>query len=123
VRVRIAARYDEALAEGAAELGVARVPWTGRSAHHLYAVLVPPGTRDRVLDGLGARQVGCAVNYRSVHTLSYYRERFGHAREAFPHAADFGERTISLPMWPGLPLEAADRVVEALVAAVKEARG
>ena len=27
--------------------------WTGRSSHHLFPVLVPPGLRDQVLDGLG----------------------------------------------------------------------
>ncbi len=93
----------------------------GVSAHHLFAVLVPAALRDRVLAGLGRRRIGCAVNYRAVHTLAYYRDRFGFAREAFPHAAAFGERTITLPLWPNLPSDDVSVVVAALDAAISEA--
>jgi len=77
-------------------------------------VLVPAAVRDRVLDGLGERGIGAAVNYRAVHTLSYYREKLGHSRDAFPVAADIGERTISLPLYPQLTDREVDRVVSAL---------
>ena len=88
--------------------------WSGRSSHHLFPVLVPLGKRDQVLDGLGERGIGAAVNYRAVHTLKYYRERFGFARDAFPVAADIGDRTISLPLYAGLADRDVDRVVAAL---------
>jgi dTDP-4-amino-4,6-dideoxygalactose transaminase len=94
---------------------------TGTSGHHLFAVLVPAGTRDAVLAGLGRRGIGCAVNYRSIHTLTYYRERFGVPREVLPHAADFGDRTVSLPLWPALPLEDVDVVTAALKASIADA--
>ena len=68
----------------------------------------------RVLEGLSARGVGAAVNYRSIHTLTYYKERFGYARDAFPVAADIGERTISLPLYTQLADKDVDRVVAAL---------
>ena len=87
---------------------------SGRSGHHLFTVLVPRGRRDAVLDGLGERGVGCAVNYRAVHTLQYYREKFGYAPGAFPIAADIGERTISLPLHTQLTDREVDRVVAAL---------
>jgi UDP-4-amino-4-deoxy-L-arabinose-oxoglutarate aminotransferase len=76
--------------------------------------LVPARLRDRVLDGLGERGIGAAVNYRAVHTLKYYVETFGHASDAFPVAADIGERTISLPLYPQLTDREVDRVVAAL---------
>jgi dTDP-4-amino-4,6-dideoxygalactose transaminase len=88
--------------------------WSGRNSHHLFTVLLPPWLRDRVLDGMGERGIGVAVNYRAVHTLKYYRERFGHARDAFPVAADIGERTISLPLYTQLTEPEQDRVVAAL---------
>ena len=88
--------------------------WSGRSGHHLFTVLVPLGQRDAVLDGLGERGIGAAVNYRAVHTLQYYREKFGHAREAFPVAADIGDRTISLPLHTQLTERDVDRVAAAL---------
>jgi dTDP-4-amino-4,6-dideoxygalactose transaminase len=110
-REAIVLRYERAL-RGRADVDL--LSWSGRSSHHLFTVLVPARLRDRVLDGLGERGVGAAVNYRAVHTLSYYREKFGYARDAFPAAADIGERTISLPLYPQLTDRQVDRVVSAL---------
>jgi dTDP-4-amino-4,6-dideoxygalactose transaminase len=83
--------------------GVTLVERSGRSAHHLFAILVEETYRDRLLSFLGERRIGCAVNYRAVHELTYYRERFGHRPEDFPCAMDFGRRTVSLPLWPRMP--------------------
>jgi dTDP-4-amino-4,6-dideoxygalactose transaminase len=69
---------------------------------------------------LGERGVGVAVNYRAVHTLTYYRERFALPPESLPVAYDFGERTISLPLWPDLPLDDVDYVCDALEAALAQ---
>jgi UDP-4-amino-4-deoxy-L-arabinose-oxoglutarate aminotransferase len=110
-REAIVLRYERAL-RGRADVDL--ISWSGHSSHHLFTVLVPARLRDRVLDGLGERGVGAAVNYRAVHTLSYYREKFGYARDAFPVAADIGERTISLPLYPQLTDRQVDRVVSAL---------
>jgi dTDP-4-amino-4,6-dideoxygalactose transaminase len=104
-------RYERALAS---LRDVDLMSRTGRSSHHLFTVLVPKGRRDEVLDGLGERGIGAAVNYRAVHTLTYYKERFGYARDAFPVAADIGERTISLPLYADLSDREVDRVVAAL---------
>ena len=90
----------------------------GRSAHHLFTVLVPRGARDRVMARLGEAGVGAAINYRAVHTLTYYRERFALPEESLPHAADIGARTISLPLWPDLPHADVDYVTDALLSAV-----
>jgi UDP-4-amino-4-deoxy-L-arabinose-oxoglutarate aminotransferase len=110
-RAAIVARYETALR---GRVDVDLMSWSGRHSHHLFAVLAPPRLRDSVLDGLSERGVGAAVNYRAVHTLTYYRERFGYARDAFPVAAEIGERTISLPLYPQLTDAEVDRVVTAL---------
>jgi len=110
-RQAIVLRYERGLA---GQRDVDLIAWSGRSSHHLFTVLVPGPVRDAVLDGLGARGIGAAVNYRAVHTLKYYRETFGYARDAFPNAADIGERTISLPLYPGLTDAEVDRVIAAL---------
>ncbi|HEY5998748.1 MAG TPA: DegT/DnrJ/EryC1/StrS family aminotransferase [bacterium] len=90
-----------------------------RSGHHLFTVLVPRGVeRDAVLARLQAAGVGCAVNYRAVHTLTYFRETYGYAPGDFPAANDIGERTISLPLYPALTEEQIERVCAALREAI-----
>jgi UDP-4-amino-4-deoxy-L-arabinose-oxoglutarate aminotransferase len=119
LRRKLALRYERSLAEVP---GVELIERVGDSAHHLFAVLVPAAARDFVLQWLGARRIGCAVNYRSIHTLSYYRERFGYQPDDLPNAALFGQRTLSLPFWPYMPEAHVARVANALGEALHEAR-
>jgi UDP-4-amino-4-deoxy-L-arabinose-oxoglutarate aminotransferase len=110
-------RYEGLLRD---EPAVQLVEWSGRSTHHIFALLVPVEQRDRVLRGLGERGIGCAVNYNAVHTLRYYRERLGDQNERLPSATDFGRRTISLPLWPEMPEDDVDYVAQALLAELSE---
>jgi dTDP-4-amino-4,6-dideoxygalactose transaminase len=117
-REALVERYERELA---GHPDVVLVRRSGVSAHHLFTVQVPAAIRDQVLAGLGRRKIGCAVNYRAVHTLSYYRERFGFDRDSFPHAAEFGERTVTLPLWPNLPPDDVTVVTRALDESIGEA--
>jgi UDP-4-amino-4-deoxy-L-arabinose-oxoglutarate aminotransferase len=101
-------RYERGL-EGA--LGTRLLRWSATSSHHLFTVLAPPGRRDEMLAGLGAAGIGVAVNYRAVHLLAYYRQRFGFGPGAFPNAEQIGDRTLSLPLFPDLTPEEVDYVV------------
>lgn len=118
-RQKLTERYEKLLASHA---DVELVERSGQSGHHLMVVKVPLGTRDHVLTGLGKRGVGCAVNYRSVHVLQYYRDKYGFAREDFPVSADWGDRCISLPLWHQMPIEDVEVVVKALDEAIDEAK-
>lgn len=111
-------RYEARLA---GQPGIELVRRSGRSTHHLFAVLVERGRRDAIIARLSGEGIGCAINYRAVHTLAYYRERFALPEESLPVAADFGARTLSLPLWPGLPEADVDHVCERLVEAVARA--
>lgn len=105
-------RYRRELA-GAPNVELLRVKY-GRSTHHVFPALVPRERRDAILEGLGHAGVGAAINYRAVHTLQFYREKFGFAPDAFPIAEDIGAREISLPIWPDLPLDAVSHVARVL---------
>jgi len=115
-REAICRRYEEALANVA---GVAfpRVLPGSKSARHLFTIWVDPGKRDAVLARLQEEGIGVAVNYRAVHLLTYYRERFGYRRGMYPNAERIGDSTITLPLYPGL----TDQQVEAVIAAVSRA--
>ncbi len=116
-RQHLVERYETRLRD---EPKVQLVERSGQSTHHLFALLVPGPDRDRVLRGLGEHGIGCAVNYNAVHTLRYYRERFGDQEAGLPNATDFGRRTISLPLWPKLPEDDVDYVADTLRSLLSE---
>ncbi len=85
-----------------------------RHARHLFTVLVPPEKREGMLWYLQNRNIGVAVNYRPIHLLKYYREKFGYKEGDFPVAEEIGKRTISLPLYPLLKETELRYVVKAL---------
>ena len=70
-----------------------------RHANHLFTVWVAPARRDHVIHGLISKGVGCVVNYRAIHLLTYFRETLGCRQGQFPVAEGIGDRTISLPLY------------------------
>jgi len=89
------------------------------SAHHLFTVLVPKNiSRDDILKELNKNNIGCAVHYRAIHTLRYFREKFGYKPEDFPVANEIGNRTISLPLYPQLKEEEVERVCKVFKKAI-----
>ena len=107
--------YRELLAD-VAGLDFLEAPAPGElSGHHLLTVLLPPQVdRDEVIRLVQEMGVGCAVNYRAVHVLRYFRERYGYRPEDFPNAYQIGQRTISLPLYPRLTEAEVTRVCDTL---------
>ncbi|WP_051694196.1 DegT/DnrJ/EryC1/StrS family aminotransferase [Desulfohalovibrio reitneri] len=113
-RKRLHGVYSEALA-GLLDAGLVELPeLRGEPSHHLFTVLVPENMRDELLTHMGANGVGVAVNYRAIHTLTWFRENLKHEPEDFPHACSIGRRTMSLPFYPGLTDEQVAYVVRVL---------
>lgn len=116
-RRSLAERYDRELS---AIPGVT-VPATRpgvRHAYHLYVAWFDPAVRDRVIAHLQHSEIGAMVNYRAIHLLSYFRSLLGHDAGAFPNAETIGDRTVSLPFYPSMPLDYVDRVGNAVGAAL-----
>ena len=116
-REAIASRYESGLRPVPGVAFPIVVPGA-RSARHLFTIWVEPARRDTLLSQLQTAGVGVAVNYRAVHLLTYYRERFGFAPGAFPVAERIGDSTITLPLYPKLTDIEVDYVVDAVQAAV-----
>ena len=91
-----------------------------RHARHLYTLLVDPERlgvdRDRFVAALHAENVGSGIHYRSLHLHHWYRETYGYRPEEFPEAHWVSERTLSLPLGPGL----SDEDVEHVIAEVRK---
>lgn len=100
-------------------------PWPADERHalHLFTILVDAQrcgiTRDQMLMQLHKQNIGAGVHYRSIPSLTVYRERFGWRPEEWPHAHAIGERTLSLPLSPKL----TDADVADVIAAVRGALG
>ncbi len=83
-------------------------------ARHVYTVWCDGCARDDLMTHLHGERIGAVVNYRPIHLMSYFAERYGYRRGDFPIAEWIGERTISLPFYPNMPLDDVDVVVEAV---------
>lgn len=118
----VAARYHDALAPLSDDLvrpGEAAQTGTTRS-WFVYVIRLrdhfAAGARDRLMDELQDRGIGCAPYFPAIHLQPYYRERFGYERGDFPVCEHTADRTLALPFHPQLPPGAVHRVASALKA-------
>jgi UDP-4-amino-4-deoxy-L-arabinose-oxoglutarate aminotransferase len=109
-RERIANRYEEAFASLPVRLQ--KIGDDAVTARHLFTIHVPPAKRDAAIHELNANGIGTTVNYRAVHRMTYYKEKYGYEPDAYPHADEWGEGTISIPLYPGLETAAQDHVID-----------
>jgi dTDP-4-amino-4,6-dideoxygalactose transaminase len=115
-RAQLWSRYDDMLASLPLQTPPPAEPQT-RHARHLYQVLVDPSaplSRDELLDGLTARNIGVGVHYRGVHLHPYYRDKYALSPGDFPVAHSISDRTLSLPLGPNVTEADQDDVVQAL---------
>lgn len=112
-RREAAALYREALSDVAVELPP-EDPVGGDQVFHLFAVEVDD--RDRVRAELREAGIGAAVHYPRPAHLNQAWSALGSAGD-FPVAERFAERTLSLPIFPGIEEREIEQVAEALAAA------
>ena len=118
-RERLCKRYDKLL-QGLDSIEI--IPEIAGSTHacHLYTIRVDPDKRDRMLTELSLRGVGVGVNFRVVHLMAYYVERFGFEEGIFPMAERIGASTISLPLYPALREEEQEYVIGTIKSILSE---
>lgn len=85
------------------------------SAEHIFPIAVPGAVRDEAIAVLNQREIGVAVNYRSVPTLTYYRERYGYQPKSFPVSYEWGAGTLTLPLYPALETEKQEWVISSVL--------
>jgi dTDP-4-amino-4,6-dideoxygalactose transaminase len=114
-RERVAAIYDRRL--GNLLTVPARVP-DSASAWAVYAVLLPDGaTRDRLQAALREAGVPTAIYYpRALHQQPAYASSHDGAR--LPVSEDLATRIMALPIHPDLADADAERVCDAVAAAL-----
>lgn len=100
----ICKKYDEWFSENSyitlfqTEAGV-------KHSRHLYCILVNPDLRDEYLHKIQEKGIGVAVNFRPIHLMKYYREKYGYKIWDFPNAEYIWSWVIALPLYPKLTSE------------------
>jgi len=108
-REAISTLYDRGFND---QFGIEVPKIIGKSARHLYTIWVNADRRDSILHAFQDKGVGVAVNYRAIHILTFFRDKFGFHPNDFPVAHDIGRRTITLPLYPGLLDEEVENVID-----------
>ena len=118
-RQRIAEAYDAAFADLPVMLPPQPRPGD-QHAWHLYVLRLADDAgidRDRLIERLFERGIGCSVHYIPLHLHPYWRERYGLRPEQFPHSQQAYERSFSLPLYTRM----SDGDVQRVIGAVQHA--
>jgi dTDP-4-amino-4,6-dideoxygalactose transaminase len=114
LRRKIAAAYDAAFAEDERFT----IPRTGEGdSRHLYPLRVnPPLGRGAFIGKMQAAGIGVSVHFIPLHTMPYYKNRYGLHDSMFPETMDAFSREVSLPIWHGMTEEQVAYVIETVIA-------
>lgn len=124
-RAAIAARYDAAFADSTL---LERPPRreTDQHAWHLYVVRLDLQAlkvdRAKVIELLNEAGIGASVHFIPLHLHPHYQQRYGYQPSDFPMAESIFERSISLPIWPGMTTAQVDRIASTLAEICDAAR-
>jgi perosamine synthetase len=124
-RREIAGRYDRALAElpGVTPLAVRSGV---RHAYHLYVIRLEPGIagigRAELLAALRGQGIGAHVHYIPVHLHPFYRQRYATGPGLCPVAEAAYAGILTLPLFPAMTDDDAQRVIDALRSALSPHR-
>jgi dTDP-4-amino-4,6-dideoxygalactose transaminase len=127
--LKIREKYWEIYTEAFRDLeGISLLPITypdpqtkgTRHARHLYSILLNLEelslSRWDFVNAMKAENIGTGIHFIALHLTTYYQERFGYQRGDFPVAENISDRTISLPLSPGM----SETDVEDVIRAVKK---
>lgn len=116
-RRQIASAYQTAFADHPAIELVAERPECSH-AWHLFVIKLRPDAlaidRGRAIEELRIRGIGTSVHFIPLNLHRYYRERHGSQASDCPVAVDCFDRSISLPIFPGMTGEQVGSVIQAV---------
>lgn len=115
-RTDMAARYNEAFKALPVKLPPG-APDNDVHAWHLYVLRLADDakiSRDRFIELMAEKGIGCSVHFIPLHLHPYWRDRYGLKPEDFPHALRTYERAVSLPLYTKMTENDAERVIAAV---------
>lgn len=110
-RRAVAARYEQALA--GTDVVLPAVAPGNEHSYYVYVVRHP--RRDDIIEALKGYGVSLNISYPwPVHTMTGFA-KLGYREGMFPVTEAAAKEIFSLPMYPSLPVDDQDRVVESLL--------
>jgi len=91
-------------------------------AWHLYVIQLTrdaPISRGDLARFFDQRQIGYSVHYTPLHRLKYWRERYDTSDVKFPHAMEYFENCLTLPLYPKMPESSIQRVIDTVREAMR----
>ena len=115
-RQEIAQYYDEAL-ERLPVLLPPKAPAGDTHAWHLYVLRLEPSAkvkRDRFIELMAERGIGCSVHFIPLHLHPYWRDLYALKPEDFPCAQEIYGRSVSLPLFTKMTEADQQKVIDAV---------
>ncbi len=91
-----------------------------KHARHLYTIWVNPTKRDEYLDKLQDIWIWVAVNFRPIHLMKYYKEKYWYNIGDFKNTELIWNSTITLPLYPRLTNEEVTFIINSVNNIVNE---
>ena len=113
-RREIAQRYAEGLADLTGEGGLVLPAVAEGNEHVYYVYVVRHPRRDDIIERLHDYDIQLNISYPwPVHTMTGFAH-LGYATGSLPVTERLAKEIFSLPMYPSLPVDRQDKVIEAL---------
>ena len=111
MRTRIAEIYTSLLSTKVPVASLVSVPDGYKHVHQLYSVGVPD--RDTLMQFLSEHGIMTKVYFPPVHLTHYYHHELGY-QVSLPVTERIANDIVSLPIYPGMPVEDTERVVQSI---------
>ena len=107
-REAIAKRYIEAFRDNS-KIILPYIKSDRETSWHLFVIKID--NRDKIIEELKSRGVGCSVHFIPVHKHTYYKNRYEYKDEDYPVANRVFEKSLSLPIYPDMSDDEIDFVI------------
>lgn len=125
-RIEVVSAYDEAFSAMPELETPAADDERFKSAWHLYVLRLNLETisidRAAFIDEMAELNIGTSVHFIPLHHHPWYRDTYGFAEDSFPVASAQFQRTVSLPLHPGLSDSDVADVIDAVQCVVEKNR-
>ena len=115
-RIRLAQRYNEILRD-VEWLKLPYVPSNCKHTYQSYVTLVAedsPLSRNDIMQKLEDTGISTRQGTHAVHTLGYYKQKYGFHESDFPNSLKADRQSMALPLYPQMTDEEQDYVIKNL---------